>query len=102
MTSRVRIAEPNDDVRSLLETVVRKLGFEPAESGEPADAMLLEPSCPAARDELERLGESAPPVVCLSIYPREAGYTARGSVAYLQKPTSRTALRAALLLAFAA
>jgi CheY-like chemotaxis protein len=98
---RILIAEPNADVRSLLEVLVRKLGFEPVEAA-PADAVLLEPGCEQARATLAGLGDDTPPVVCLSIYPREEGLAPPGSVAYLLKPASRAELGAALRGAFAA
>ena len=42
------------------------------------DAMLLEPACAIGRSVLRRFGDDAPPVICLSIYPREAGPRAFG------------------------
>ena len=101
MIRRILIAEPNDDVRSLLEAIVRRLGFEPV-SATPADAMLLEPGWGDACAAVEELGDDAPPVVCLSIYPREEGLEPPGSVAYLLKPVSCNAVGAALRGAFAA
>jgi CheY-like chemotaxis protein len=99
---RILIAEPNDDVRSLLEVLVRKLGYLPVTEGQEADAVVLEPSCERGRALLKRLGENAPPVVCLSIYPRESGFEPPESVAYLVKPASQAQLGAALRHALAA
>ena len=101
MIRRILIAEPNADVRSLLEVLVRKLGFEPV-NAVPADAVLLEPGCEHACAAVEDLGDEAPPVVRLSIFPREIGLEPPGSVAYLVKPASRAELGAALHGAFAA
>ena len=98
---RILIAEPNADVRSLLEVLVRRLGFEPV-AATPADAVLLEPGWEHARATVAGLGDEAPPVVCLSIYPREDGLEPPGSVAYLVKPASRAELGAALRGALAA
>jgi len=93
MTPRVLIAEPNDDVRALLDLTVERLGYEPVHGCDPVvaagvDAILLEPGCPLGRTLLRRLGDDAPPVVCLSIYPRESGLEPPRSVAYLVKPAS--------------
>jgi CheY-like chemotaxis protein len=101
MKPRVLIAEPNDDVRSLLELTVRRLGYEPVSAQgrtdcRPVDAILLEPACAVGRSVLRRFGDSAPPVVCLSIYPREQGLEPPASVAYLVKPASSTAIGDAL------
>ena len=101
MMPRVLIAEPNDDVRLLLELTVRRLGYEPVTLGPPgerprADAVLLEPGCPVGRLALGRFGDEVPPVVCLSIYPREANLEPPETVAYLVKPASTKALATAL------
>lgn len=104
MTRRVLIAEPNDDVRTLLELAVRRLGYEPVdedvEDDLRVDAVLLEPSYRAGRSLLDRFGDRVPPVVCLSIYPREAHLAPPETVAYLVKPASSAALAAALSDAF--
>ena len=105
MTRRILIAEPNADVRRLLELTLRRLGYEPVEAGEDggrprADAVLLEPACPVGRALLDRFGGRVPPVVCLSIYPREAHLAPPETVAYLVKPASRAELAAALSDAF--
>ena len=92
MMPRVLIVEPHDDVRKLLELSMRRLGYEPVmpadcDPGE-VDAVVLEPSWPHGRTILGRLGDDIPPVVCFSIYPREAGLAPPESVAYLVKPAS--------------
>ena len=53
MIPRVLIAEPNDDVRALLELTVRRLGYEAVRpqdrtSRGDVDAMLLEPATRSA------------------------------------------------------
>ena len=97
---RVLIVEPHDDIRMLLELSVHRLGFEPlapADCGPgDADAVVLEPSWAHSRAILRGLGDDVPPVVCLSIYPREAGFAPPESVAYLLKPASLSELGAAL------
>lgn len=97
---RVLIVEPHDDIRMLLELSVHRLGFEPlapADCGPgDADAVVLEPSWAHGRTILRGLGDDVPPVVCLSIYPREAGFAPPESVAYLLKPASLSELGAAL------
>ena len=103
MSVRVLIAEPNEDVRSLLELTVSRLGYEPLSeqtSSGRIDAVIVEPGCAVARSVLGRLGDSSTPIICLSIYPREQGLEPAESVAYLVKPASTQqiadALRAAL------
>ena len=105
MTRRILIAEPNDDVRTLLELTVRKLGYEPVAPSElgvrpKVDAVLLEPGDHVASAVLHRFGNRVPPVICLSIYPREARLAPPGTVAYLVKPSSTDELAAALSDAF--
>jgi len=99
MTRRVLIAEPNEDVRDLLELMVQRLGYDTVESGE-VDVMLLEPACEASRAVLDDYGTEAPPVICLSIYPRESGLEPATSVAYLTKPSSSGAIAGALRALF--
>jgi CheY-like chemotaxis protein len=102
MTRRVLIAEPDADVRELLELTVRRLGYEAVavdERGD-VDAVLLEPASAMGRSVLRRFGADAPPVVCLSIYPREEGLEPSASVAYLVKPASSTEIADALRSVF--
>jgi CheY-like chemotaxis protein len=103
---RILIAEPNDDVRSLLELTVSRLGYEAvaADSGDvhhDVDAIILEPGYAVGRSIVRRLGDDAPPVICLSIYPREQGLEPSTSVAYLVKPSSTQAIGDALRAVFA-
>lgn len=102
MSPRVWVAEPNDDVRSLLELLVRRLGYEPVHDANEADAVLLEPGCEVGRSLLDGLGHEAPPVICVSIYSRESGLEPPGSIAYLVKPVSQAQLGDALRVALAA
>jgi DNA-binding response OmpR family regulator len=104
MTRRVLIAEPDQDVRELLELTVRRLGYEAVAADDcgDVDAMLLEPACPEGRSTLRRFGADAPPVVCLSIYPRADGLEPSGSVAYLVKPASSSEIADALRSVFGA
>jgi len=87
---RVLIAEPDADVRELLELTVERLGYEPVAAAEAADvgAVLLEPGSAVGHSLLRRLGDDGPPVICLSIYPREHGLEPAQSVAYLMKPAA--------------
>jgi hypothetical protein len=105
MIPRVLIAEPNDDVRTLLELTVQRLGYEAVRLQDrtgrgDVDAMLLEPACAIGRSALRRFGDDAPPVICLSIYPREEGLEPSASVAYLVKPASTAAIGDALRSVF--
>jgi CheY-like chemotaxis protein len=98
MTRRVLIAESDEDVRELLELTVRRLGYETVAADErgDVDVLLLEPACAEGRSALRRFGADAPPVICLSIYPREEGLEPAASVAYLVKPASSTEIADAL------
>ena len=98
MSRRVLIAESDQDVRELLELTVRRLGYEAvtADHRGEVDVLLLEPACAEGRSALRRFGADAPPVVCLSIYPREDGLEPAASVAYLVKPASSTEIADAL------
>ena len=86
------------NVRDFLKLTVRRLGYESVAPDEPeqVDAVLLEPAYVAGRSMLRRFGSDAPPVVCLSIYPREWGFEPPASVAYLVKPASSTEIADAL------
>jgi DNA-binding response OmpR family regulator len=103
MMRRVLIAESDDDVRDLLELTVRRLGYEavPADECTGVDAILVEPASAVGRSVLKRFGANAPPVICLSIYPREEALDHAASIAYLVKPASATQIAAALRIAFA-
>lgn len=100
MTPRILIVEPHDDVRKLLELSVLRLGYEPVMPTDSRiddlDAVVLEPSWPYGRTLLGQLGADVPPVVCLSVYPQEAGLAPPESVAYLVKPVSLARLGDAL------
>lgn len=102
MMRRVLIAEADDDVRDLLELTVRRLGYEAvAADGTNVDAVLVEPASAVGRSVLQRFGADAPPVICLSIYPREEGFEPAASVAYLVKPASSIEIANALRTVFA-
>lgn len=90
MNPRVLIAECDADIRELLEMTVQRLGYVAVDASDESevDAVLLEPACESGRSVLERFGDDAPPVVCLSIYPREHGLEPATSVAYLLKPAT--------------
>jgi hypothetical protein len=45
---------------------------------------------------LRRFAERVPPVICLSVHPREAGFAPPETVAYLMKPVKSARLGAAL------
>ena len=100
---RVLIAESDDDVRALLELTVHRLGYEPVSADESTDvdALLVEPASAVGRSVLRRFGADAPPVICLSIYPRETALEPAASVAYLVKPVSSTKIASVLRTVFA-
>jgi CheY-like chemotaxis protein len=73
---RVLVLEPDPDVRTLLERLLRHLGHEPIADGvrpESIDLILLEPTSPEALVAARAVRASNPGVgvVCASIYPRE-------------------------------
>lgn len=103
---RVLVSEPDRDLQSLLVRQLERLGYEavgdvPGSPPPAVDALLLEPASADGHSLLRSYGEEAPPVICFSIYPREAGLEPPGSVAYLVKPASAAKLAAALQLLFA-
>ena len=105
MIPRILIAEPNDDVRALLELTVRRLGYQAVQPEErpgrgDVDAMLLEPGSAVGHSVLRRFGDDAPPVICLSVFPREEGLEPPACVAYLVKPSSTGAISDALRSVF--
>jgi CheY-like chemotaxis protein len=103
MMRRVLIAESDDDVRALLELTVRRLGYEPvaADESTDVDAILVEPASAVGRSVLRRFGADSPPVICLSIYPREKALEPAATVAYLVKPVSSTKIASVLRTVFA-
>jgi CheY-like chemotaxis protein len=100
---RILIAECDADIRELLEMTVRRLGYVAVGAADESevDAVLLEPACASGRSVLRRFGDNAPPVVCLSIYPREHGLEPASSVAYLMKPATSAQIAKALGRIFA-
>ena len=100
---RVLIAESDEDVRNLLELTVRRLGYEVVAADESinVDAILVEPASAVGRSVLRRFGTDSPPVICLSIYPREKALEPAASVAYLVKPVSSTKIASVLRTVFA-
>jgi CheY-like chemotaxis protein len=92
---RVLVCEPDADVRQLLELTVARLGHEPVRDGD-ADAVLMEPACAVAHSALRRFARRVPPIVCLSIHPREDGLAPPETVAYLMKPVKQARLAAVL------
>ena len=100
MTPRVLILEPHDDVRLLLELSMRAPRLRAGRAGGrkpgPGRRRRARACWGNGRTILRRLGDDIPPVVCLSIFPREAGFAPPESVAYLIKPASLDALGDAL------
>lgn len=92
MRKRILVAEPDPDVRQLLELAVRRAGHDPVETHDGIDAIVMEPGCAVARALLRHFRHAVPPVVCVSIYPREAGLAPPETVAYVMKPTAPSRL----------
>ena len=103
MSPRVLIAECDADIRELLEMTVERLGYIAVDASDHSDvdAVLLEPACESGRNVMARFGDDSPPVVCLSIYPREHGLAPASSVAYLMKPATSAQIARALGRIFA-
>jgi CheY-like chemotaxis protein len=103
MSQRVLIAECDADIRELLEMTVQRLGYIAVDAADESDvdAVLLEPACETGRSVLRRFGDRVPPIVCLSIYPREHGLEPASSVAYLMKPATSAQIAKALGRIFA-
>ncbi|HET8527588.1 MAG TPA: hypothetical protein VFL60_01660 [Gaiellaceae bacterium] len=99
MRKRVLVAEPDPDVRTLLEHAVRRAGHDAvAHAGrDDVDAIVMEPGCAVARSLLDGFDGDVPPVVCVSIYPPESGLAPPETVAYVLKPS--TPARVARVLA---
>jgi CheY-like chemotaxis protein len=106
--SRILIAEPHADVRSLFEFVVERLGHESLSvvRGDgvdlpPIDAMIVEPAAPAALALARHLRARSPdlPIVCASIFPAEPSALELGPLAYLEKPFGLSELECVLRLA---
>jgi CheY-like chemotaxis protein len=100
--ARVLICEPHDDIRALLELVVRRLGHEPVLCGKEAtdhigvDAAVIEPAAALGMRLARALRSRNVPVLFTSIYPAETAALALAPEAYLVKPFPLYALERAL------
>jgi hypothetical protein len=102
----VLIFEPHDDIRALLELVVRRVGHEPVvhtgdDPGDEVAAAVIEPGEPSGMRLARVLRAREVPVLFTSIYP--AGDEARALTpsSYLVKPFPLYALELALKAALA-
>ena len=89
--ARVLICEPHDDIYSMLEIVVRRLGHEPvrfdgALDDEPVGAAVIEPSAPDGFDIAKQLQAKGVAVLLASIFPPDAETLSLEPCAYLVKP----------------
>jgi CheY-like chemotaxis protein len=106
--ARILIVEPHDDIRSLLEHVVRRLGHEavyPTGNGGPmpdVDAAVIEPGDFAGLRHARHVRERGCPVVFTSIFPAEAEALDLEPAAYFIKPFALHELEGALAAALAA
>jgi len=105
--ARVLICEPHDDIRALLELVVRRLGHEPETYRGPAveqlgvDVAVIEPGELDGARLAEQLRAQNVPVLFTSIYPATAELLELCPAAYLVKPFPLYALERALTQALA-
>ena len=87
----VLICEPHDDISSLLQLVVARLGHTPVVyTGEPdvpeVDAAIVEPGEPAGMRIAIRLAAAGVPVLFTSIFPPDDSTSSLRPAAYLLKP----------------
>jgi hypothetical protein len=88
----VLICEPHDDISSLLQLVVRRLGHSPVvwSGGDldvsALDAAIVEPGEPAGMRVAIRLTAAGVPVLFTSIFPPDDSTTSLHPAAYLLKP----------------
>jgi CheY-like chemotaxis protein len=100
--ARVLICEPHDDIRALLELVVRRMGHEPETYKGPAvghlgvDAAVIEPGELNVVRLAKNLRAQNVPVLFTSIYPATAELLDLAPCAYLVKPFPLYALEQAL------
>jgi hypothetical protein len=99
--ARVLICEPHDDISSLLELVVRRLGHEPVSwaGDEPvsADCAVIEPGEGAGMRLAHHLAAQDVPIIFTSIFPADEAALALRPVAYLVKPFPLYMLERALV-----
>jgi DNA-binding response OmpR family regulator len=101
----VLIVEPHADVLSLIEHVVRRLGYEPvvgaAHDAAPpdVDAAVIDPCDRRGFATARRLRELGRPVVFTSIFPAEQEMLDLDPVAYFVKPFALRELERALVAA---
>ncbi len=105
--ARILISEPHDDVRRMLERMVRRLGHEPIAVRAPtprqltsADVFVVEPAAPigAVLAQAAHLIDSSLPLVCASVsgVPAELGELGIVFTAALLKPFTAEQLGAAI------
>lgn len=105
--ARVLISEPHDDIRALLELVVRRLGHDPVSfSGEAieqihVDAAVIEPGEADGLRLAQSLRAQNVPVLFTSIYPPSDRLLELAPSAYLVKPFPLYALERSLEQALA-
>lgn len=105
--ARVLICEPHDDVRALLELVVRRLGHEPAAYLGRAveqigvDVAVIEPGESEGLSLALKLLAQNVPFIFTSIYPPTDDLLELAPSAYLVKPFPVSTLECALVQAIA-
>lgn len=101
------MCEPNEEIRTLLAHVIKRLGYEPVFPDEDGrspvavDVLIVEPGDPVAlaAAQIVRLEQEQVPVVVASILPPTAHMLRLRPVAHLVKPFSLGDLEAALAAA---
>ncbi len=103
--ARILIFEPHDDIRSLLELVVRRLGHEAivfdgsVDETPDVDAAIVEPGEGVGMPIAQSLRARHAPVIFTSIFPAAPDVVALEPCAYLVKPFPLYELENALVRA---
>jgi hypothetical protein len=98
----VLICEPHDDIRALLDVVVRRLGHEPVSLNGAGpdqlavDAAVIEPGEPEGLRLARQLRSRGVPVLFTSIFPANPELLELAPTAYLVKPFPLYVLERAL------
>ena len=106
--ARILISEPNPDVRTLLDEVVRRAGHEPIGHGELASdevpgMVIFEPASAIGLAAAARLRSRLEdlPIICTSIFAASPETKALSPAAHLLKPFRLSELEAAISAALA-
>ncbi len=98
--AHIAVAEPQADVRLLIEHVLDRIGHTTADERDSgtADAFLVEPASPYELELAMHARRRRPdlPIICVSIEPPSPEALALNPAVYLMKPFTLAGLRAAI------